>query len=264
MAAARAPPETMRPSSIGPTSFLAFAVLTTTAACSIELGDQTKGDEGVLSFEYTSLDCLFGCGLDKPTLVGSEVTITTRGLDPSKRYTAKLATNAIGKIVRQDQSCSCTSSSGNTTTTRGVDPGATCAAGEEKSCFHQVTVSTENVGDAKLEIRVGDTLVDSTTMKARAATSIDVSARADGNDLVQKDGVYEAKVGTSIYLTATPYGESGQLITGGESIKLQSADPKIVKAQGYLLGLRAMATGETDVRITATGAANVLKFRIVE
>ncbi len=145
-----------------------------------------------------------------------------------------------------------------------MDPGSTCSAGEEKSCFHQVTVEAVNVGDAKLEIRTGETLVDSTTMKSRAATRIDVSARAEGNDLAPKDGVYEAKIGTSIYLSATAYGEGGQLITGGKSMRLQSSDPKVLKAESYLLGVRAMATGETEVKLTATGAESVLRFRIVE
>lgn len=245
-------------------SLLSIAVIGATTACSFQLGEQTKGEQGVLSFEYTSLDCLFGCGVEKPALAGSEVTITTRGLDPSKRYAASMTGASIGKITRQSESCSCTSSSGSTSSSRGVDATASCGAGETKECFHQVTIATDKVGDAKLEMRVGNELVDSTTIKARAATRIDVTARIDGNDLPPKDGTYEAKVGTSVYLSAKAYDDNGPLVTGDDGIALASADKKVLSVQSYLLGVRAVSAGETDLTLTATGTQSVMRFRIVE
>lgn len=53
------------------------------AACSyegfdVDLGDETVGNRGMVTFSYLNLDCVFGCGLDSPMIIGAEESVVMR------------------------------------------------------------------------------------------------------------------------------------------------------------------------------------------
>lgn len=255
----------MRPSPSLLVSVLAGALAAGCSISAFELGERTTGETGTLAFEYTELSsCLFGCGLDKAVLLGSEVTITTTRLDPNKRYTARLATNAIGKISRQSESCSCTVTRGGESTSSSVEPTATCSNGATKECFHQLTIATSDAGEVKLEMLADGTLADRATVKVRDAKRIELAAKIQGDPIALEDGAYRVRIGTNVSIVAKAFDDGGELVSGKGGITLRSADSKVLKPQEYFLGAMAMATGEADLTVSASGVETVATFRIFE
>ncbi len=240
------------------------------AACtSVELGERSTGERGTLAFEYTSLDCLFGCALDKPALLGSTVSIQVSQLDPSKTYVARLGENGFGSITTQSQSCSCTSSSGGTTTSHSVGAGEPCSGGEIRACTLSVSLSAKTETDGMLEISSEAGLEDRIVVKARRAKQLNVTARIGESTVELNQGVLVVPVGKRIAFDVRASDGTNPLVIGTGGITLESDDRQVVQADssfGSVLGARAVKVGETVVTIQSGGNGNSLStgLRVVE
>ncbi|MBS2013458.1 MAG: hypothetical protein JST00_11250 [Deltaproteobacteria bacterium] len=244
---------------------MTVGLVATGCSTRLDLAERTTGDSGVLRFEYTTLEgCLLGCDLGRPALVGSDLTVTTRGLDPSKRYVARLAAGTIGTIVRQSEKCSCATTNGSSTQSSSIAPEGTCAAGAQKSCFHQATIAVKTAGETKLELLTGDEIVDRVTVRSRDADRLELQATVDQEPLALRDGAYETRVGTSISLDARAFAGDVELVVGDGSLSVKSADPRILTAESLFLGAKAVAPGNASLTTkSASGAERTVQFRVV-
>ncbi len=212
------------------------------AGCSPRLGDDTGGEKGNLRFEYSS--CLFGCSLEQNALQGSKVTISAKGVDSKAHLTARLSDAAIGTIVTQNQRC-----------TDGAD------------CILDMEIETTGAGDAKVDVIDADgALVDRVTIKVRPAARIELEVR----DRQASDGVYAIRVGEKLKIASKVLDADGNpMIFAAHGVAQTYADPSIVGPDEYVLfgssdveDAIAKRVGDTSLAVRATGAENVVLFRV--
>lgn len=250
---------------------LALALTASTlalAGCDFHIGEDTAGETGKLRFEYSSNDCLFGCGLDKLALEGSKVTVVATGGEPGTRMSARLASGAFAKISDQRENCTCKSDKA----TRLVDAVESCKVGETReSCSLAVDIETTGSGDAKLEIVDGAAkLTDRVTVKVRPAARINITARANGKDLTATDGAFDVKLGDALEIETDVLGaDGGQMIFTEHGVHHAYGDEAVLRAnKKELIGrtdVQSIVTGragETTVTISAPGAQTVARFRV--
>jgi hypothetical protein len=246
-------------------AFLAFA-----AGCNLDTS--TTGNLGKVSFSYSSSQCaIFGCGLDQPALQGSRVQISTTGGDPSIRPTAKLSFGRIGSVAAQSETCQCAVSGGSS---RDVEPSASCATGETKSCSLLIDVDTTTAGDDVLEIREpSGALRDSVAIHVHPAAKIVLKVSTDANGAVAPvNGAYPVHVGENPQLHSTVYDSANQqLIFSEHGLSFAYADQSMLAPQSFVLGgatdieyMTAKAAGDTSVVDTANGTSITAHFHIVQ
>jgi hypothetical protein len=258
------------------TSIACFVALislaTVTSGCDIKLGEDTQGEKGNLRFSYTGNGCFFGCGLDRGALQGSMVTISAEGGALVDGTVRAGITDGYGSVSSLTQSCTCSRSSGNTSTSHTAQPGEKCATNESRSCNLSVDVETTRAGDAKLEILdAKGKVIDRIDILIRPAHHIDVKLRSGSEDVpLGGDGVYEVKQGSMLSLESTVYDASdGELIFAKHGVGHRFNDPKVVKGASELFGwsdvqsVRAEGPGTATVFVEATGATKEVTFRVV-
>lgn len=253
-----------------PLLLASFAVVSlSSAACSLELGDDTEGDEGAMHFSYGGDGCFFGCGLDRSALQGSMVTVSSKGGDPDVRATARIVGETMARISSQRESCWCSSRSTNESESRSIEPTATCASSETKECNLSLEVETSQPGDPKLEVvDPSGGLIDRVTLHIRPAARIE----ADVNEGGTKNGdVYEVKRGFKVKVQSRVYdADDDEMIFVRHGVSFDYGDKAILKPDGEVLfgatdveDMIATGTGETSVRVFAPGAEKVVRFRVV-
>lgn len=221
-----------------------FVVALAAAGCSVNLDPSTEGDSGNTRFEYTGNGCLFGCGLDRHALQGSLVSITAHGGDAFVGATARLSGPAVGRIASQTQSCS--------------------------TCDMDIEIEATQPGDAKLEIvdHAGK-LLDSVTIHVRPAARIDVAVNGGAR---QADGVYEVKQRSQVKLGAKVFdAEGAELLFARHGVSHAYGDESVIKPDPtVVIGstdvedmIAGSHVGETTVRVSAPGAVNMVRFRVV-
>jgi hypothetical protein len=254
-------------SSFLPLASFAF-VAVATAACS-PLGESTDGDNGTLRFEYTGGNCLFGCGLDRSALEGSLVSISARGGDGDVRKRARLVGADVGSISEQRESCSCQSTSGSSSRSRGVEPAERCTSNETKSCSLNIDLETAQSGEAKLEItEPSGKVVDRVTIHVRPAARIDVDVKQGATE---RGGVYEVKNGFKVKVRSTVFdAEGGEAVFTRHGVSHDYGNKSILKPDSSVLvgstdveDMIASGLGETTVTVRAEGAEKLIRFRVV-
>jgi hypothetical protein len=248
-------------------SFLLISL--STAGCSFKLGDKTDGEKGNLRFAYAGDGCIFGCGLDRTALQGSRVSVSVEGGDAKVRPTARIDDATVAHVSEQKESCSCTSQSNGKSSSQSVEPNASCASGETKSCTMSIEVETSGSGDAKLEITdpSGKT-IDRVTLRVRPAARIEVEMKEGAT---RKGDVYEAKEGFKVKLRSKVYDADGaEAFFTKHGVSHEYADRNVMKPDSAVLigstdveDMLASGTGETTVKVHAIGAEKVVRFRVV-
>ena len=90
-----------------PSWVFASFVAAATAACSLSLGSDSAGENGVMRFEYQSSQCTFGCDLERPALEGSAVSIAAKGGDVDSHFNFVFEPSDLAAVQEQTESCSC-------------------------------------------------------------------------------------------------------------------------------------------------------------
>jgi hypothetical protein len=248
-------------------SFLLLSVAA--AGCSFELGQKTDGENGNLRFAYSGDGCLFGCGLDRTALQGSMVSVSVEGGDANVRPTARVSDASIARVSRQTETCSCRSETNGKSSSRGIEPNASCAKGETKSCSVGLEIETSGSGDAKLEI--GDPsgkVIDRVTVRVRPAARIEIDVKQGAT---KKGDVYEVQDGFKVKLGSKVYDADGaETFFTKHGVSHEYADRSIIKPDSAVLigstdveDMIADGTGETTVTVHAEGADKVVRFRVV-
>ena len=255
-------------------SFSSFVLLALslglgTAACSVNLGDKTQGDKGTMSFSYDGPGCAFGCGLERSALQGSLVTVNATGGDANVAQTARISETSIARVSQQHESCTCDTSSGNTSTSTSVDPGATCASGATKSCSLSADIETSAEGDAHLEVvDASGALIDSVTVHVRPAARIDVTV---GATAVKDASPITARVGDKVKLETHAFDANGdETIFTKHGISHDYGDATVLGPDDSVLigstnveDMIAKAPGDTTVSVHAPGAEQLVRFHVV-
>ena len=222
-----------------------------------------------MTFAYDGPSCLFGCGLDRSALQGSQVSVTAKGGDPNVAQTARIAESSIATVSDQHESCSCDSKTGSSSNSRTIEPSATCSSGETKSCNLSVDIETSAAGDARLEVvDPKGTVIDSVVVHVRPAARIDISvngtAFADGD-------VTTARVADKIGLEAVPFDANGdRALFTKHGISHDYGDTTIVGPDDSVLfgttnteDMVAIQPGDTTVKVHAPGAERLVRFHVV-
>lgn len=240
-----------------------------TAACNFKLGDKTEGDKGTMTFAYDGPGCLFGCGLDRSALQGSQVSLTAKGGDANVRQTARIAESSIARVSDQHESCSCDSSSGNQSKSNSIEPSAKCASGETKSCNLAVDLETGDQGDAHLEI-VDPTgaLIDRVTVHVRPAARIDVKVNGSA---VKEGEVVTLRNFDKVGLESHAFDANGdEALFTKHGISHDYGDTTILAPDDAVLfgstnteDMIAKEPGDTTVKVYAPGASQLVRFHIV-
>jgi hypothetical protein len=261
----------MRPYFLLLSSFFGLALCTLSAAgCSAKLGEKTDGENGALRFSYTNASgCIFGCGLDRPALQGSMVTVMSEGGNPDIRATARLVDPTVARIAAQTESCRCTSHTENSSESHSIDAGDRCVSGQTKECSLSLDVETSQAGDPKLEIVDGSGgLIDRVTLHVRPAARIDVRVKEGATEI---GGVYEVKKGFKVKLESHVFDvDGGEAVFAKHGMSFDYGDESIVKPDTAVIfgsteveDMIAPGVGETTVKVRATGAEKVVRFRVV-
>lgn len=248
------------------------SVLALLVGCDVE----TTGQKGVMDFSYQSSQCsLVGCGLDNPTLQGARITIQAQGGDPNVPLTAKLAKGNVGSIARQSMSYSCDASTSDPSSSRAIDAGESCNAGETKHSLLDIEIETTNAGGDTLEVHEpSGALRDSVGFLVRAASRIDVKLSDDTHDLVAANGAYTVHIGEKLRLQSEVYDSAGERLMFSEhGLSFAYADKTLLAPDPDILNdifgatdteyMAPLDVGDTQVVGTATGATSTTKLHIL-
>lgn len=198
----------------------------------IDLDQRTRGEEGTLAFSYAGkgfLDCLFGCGIDRPLMTHSDVTIVIGDADPAWVLSAR-TTAPSAAVVTMEEHLSCVAEDPDGTThDRDVTRDEPCAANEERHVVWVAEIAASKPGAFDLEIvdDAGD-LVDSLPLEARDATRAEL--RTGAGDAAPLTALHVA-VGETKVMTATYFdGSSQELASGITGDAWSFSDPSVAKA----------------------------------
>ena len=257
-----------------PSSALALSVVAL-AACSIgsfELGSETKGNAGKLSFHYESSQCGFGCALDRPVVLGSMITVQATGGDPAVRYDVRLASADMGTVVHTE-SCMCTHATGaSSSESHPVDPATPCASAETKSCVHSADIQTLAAGDATLlVVDPAGATVDSVGFSVRPAERVDATVTVNGVT-VQKasDGTYPAHAGDRVSVHSVVYAGSTPMVFTKHGLIPSYSDSAVLSSAGDTGGATdveesvAKGPGAGTLTMQAHGASAVVDVRVAK
>lgn len=142
------------------------------AGCDIAFGNSTEGDHGELEFTYAGdalFDCLFGCSLDAPILVGATATVGISDDRPDESFTVR-----VPSWVKYDyqESFECTRElPDGSVTSRSIDRGEACERGETRDAMRFVSLTPSAEGTFTLEILRDGEELDSVDIEAREVQS---------------------------------------------------------------------------------------------
>jgi hypothetical protein len=238
---------------------LASAFAMTLSACSIELGDETQGQQGKVSFQYTSLSCFFGCALDRPMLVGSKESISVRGpgVDaPDLRLSSSDPSVATFAVRR---ACYCERKTSDESTSITSSEGEGCDSGYTHACHNTVDATAHGAGSADCILEDGSgALID------RATVRVDEAARAAILDEDKNAGVapsFVAKVGETLTVRAVLENARGQELLASEGVHWAVEGDALGQDGCWFCGsdvtmLRAVRPGQARVTLSAAGVAS--------
>ncbi len=253
-------------------SAFAFFALTACSLEPFELGSETKGANGKLSFHYTSSQCGFGCSLDRPVVLGAMITVQTTGGDPQVRYDVRLASPDMGTVVHTE-SCMCTHTLGSgSSESHAVDPVTACASAEKKTCVHSADIQTKGTGDVTLlVVDAAGATVDSVGFAVRPAERIDATVRVNGAE-VQKasDGTYPARAGDHISVHSVVYAGTTPMVFTKHGLIPQYSDVGVLSSAGDTGGATdveesiAKGPGQATLTMQAHGADAMVNVRVAK
>ena len=207
---------------------------------------RSGSDTSTLTFEYSS--CPFGCGLGRPALQGSTLTIAVKGGAANAKLSARLTGTPVGRIADQSYSC---------------DSGA---------CILSLTIETTHEGDAKLEaVDPTGNVVDAATLSVQPAASLEVNV--DGRRYVADGGFHDVKQGDRLPVSTRALSADGKgLFFSRHGISQEYANKAIVgPGDGFVLfgetiveDAIANTVGETTLTLRAGGAESVVRFRVTK
>lgn len=245
-------------------------LLLSTVGCSIKLGDKTEGEKGAMTFAYDGRGCLFGCGLDRSALQGAQISVNVSGGNPNVRPTARIAAETIARVSNQTESCSCGSTRGSTTTSHSVEPSATCASGETKTCTLSVEIETAGAGDADLEVvdpKGG--LIDRVAIHVRPAARLDITVAG----MAVKDGEpTTVRSGEKVKLETHAFDADGseELFTKhgishdyGDTTII-APDSSVILGSTEVEDMIALSPGDTSVKVYAPGNERVVRIHVTK
>jgi hypothetical protein len=248
-------------------------VLLLPAACidlgGLSLGGSTRGVNGRLSFAYESSQCALGCSLDSAVLQGSLIAIEAHGADPSGAYTMAVVPPSMG-IVTSNQTCVCTTISGNSPAVTPVDAAQSCAAGQSKSCLVIGAVQTAGAGTATLQVLDGaQHVVDAVMFTIAPANRIQQTVTVNNQPArADAQGTYAVRVGDRISITSAAYSGSQELVFTTNGLAPSFSNPDVVAPDSDLLGATgvedayAKAAGDASVTMTAVGASATITAKV--
>lgn len=223
----------------------------------LDLDQRTRGEEGTLAFSYAGkgfLDCLFGCGIDRPMMTHSAVTLVIGDADPAWILSARTtSSNATVELFEEHLSCTSEDADG-TTHDRDVTREEPCAGNEERHVVWVAEIAASKPESFDLEI-VDDSgdLVDTLPLVAKDAASADLHTSSTEDPISSLHvGIGEAAVVTPTFLDAS----GGELASGISAADWTFTDTSIAKAGSPLnllfgpwdgLVVEGVATGATTV-----------------
>ena len=230
--------------------------------------DGANGEMGNLKFSYGGWGCLLGCGPEREVLQGAGVSVIVDGAERGRLQHARMTSEGIASVTSYKESCWCNKEDGNTSSSRGVTDGNTCASDETLSCSTWVELETENAGDTKLEITDDKgTVIDRFSVHVRPALRIDPLVSAEKEPIEPgKDGVYEVHQNAHLLIQPRPYGNGENELLFEKGIAFSSSDEKIVKPDTLFDDVRiikAPSVGSATVSVVAVGARVDVRFRVV-
>jgi hypothetical protein len=252
-------------------SFSVFAVAFTACTLSpFSLGDGTKGERGALTFEYSSSQCVFGCALDRPVLLGSMITIQAHGGDPAVRTTLSVLPAAPGSTTSREL-CSCERRSSNSASARSVEPDAACAAGETKSCRVSLDLEARMGGVANIVASdAHGAILDSARFEIAPADRIVTTAKVNGKTATPgSDGAFAVRVGDRIAVHSEVSSGGRRMVFTKHGIQPVYSDAAVVGPDARVLvgatdteDARAVGPGRATLALAAEGATAVVTFDV--
>jgi hypothetical protein len=155
------------------TMLWALAVLLGLAAsgCSLKLGESTSGELGRVNFAYAT-DCLFGCGMNRSLIVGSQAIISVTSVANDSGVTAVSGTPGVASF-KVERSCWCDQTSNDSSSTYSIDKDQSCPSGWTKDCENTIEVTALSTGDTELELDdATGQLIDRTPVHVRAPKTV--------------------------------------------------------------------------------------------
>lgn len=228
----------------------------------IDLDQRTRGEEGTLAFSYAGkgfLDCLFGCGIDRPLMTHSDVTIVIGDADPAWILTGRTTSMGASVVTFEDHLSCVAEDPDGTTHDRDVTRDEPCAANEERRVVWVAELDASQPGKFDFEVvdEKGD-LVDTLPLDARDATRAEVR---NGSGDAEPLAALHVAVGATEVVTAK-YFDGQELASGIGGEAWSFADPSIAKAGSpftLLLGpwdgivVEGAAKGATSIELHIDG-----------
>ncbi len=227
---------------------VAFSSLCAACAPSCEIKNQSQGDMGNASFQYSGT-CFLDCSLDSPALAGSKVTVVASA-DRAKGVTfARVTPDGLGKITGSTPSC-------------------------DTSCALSIDIETAHAGEGAVEVLdAKGSVVDRTPFHVHDAARIDLSVEDDDShaDISAKGDTYEIAPGRRIGLRSRVFDAGGtSLVWTEHGLAHAYADRTILAPnEAVIVGstdvedMVAVGAGETTVTVRAGSASATAKFRVV-
>jgi hypothetical protein len=222
----------------------------------------TAGENGRLRFRYSSVEsCMFGCGMGREVLAGSEVDVDVLMADSRVTYEVRSSSNEIAPM---EITARCTGS----------------------DCRWTVKVDTKKSGDVKLEmVNTATNVVDDRiTIKIRDASRVETTIQVTDPATPQNpqpkprpvtpgpDGKIEVKIDSAISLTSTAFSlEGSSLLFMRGAFGIAYSNDRIVGQSTAFNLFGASATedaqantlGDAAVTISAGPAKKEVAFRVV-
>jgi hypothetical protein len=210
----------------------------------------TEGELGSVEFSYSGWDCLLGCPIEKPLLVGTSRTIGVSDAGHGADITARSSDPGVATFERQRQ---CDDQTGE--------------------CVNAFATRALAVGDVKLElVDAGGEVVDRVKIEVREAAAASLTTLVDDEALEPVDGRYfDVKVGDSIQIDAEFRDPDGRTLLDPESgVQWQTSDPSIASLEdawyygssGRSIVVEGKAPGEVTLTVAAPGVSEMVTIRV--
>jgi hypothetical protein len=234
-----------------------IALAPLTGGCALHFGTSTSGSQNNVTFADTQ--CLFGCSVDQPMMLGTEESLTVRSSNEIPAVTIVSSDPSVLSVTDSSRSC-CDANSENCST---VETWAPCPAGQKTTTLN-VDLKTNAVGRADLVLHRADaTLYDSVSIEVARAVTLDLSC-------ANHPAPTSLSLGQSCAIGWTAKDSQGRELLASSGVDLESSDGHVVgfeelfgaptnSTQGTqgLLGTSLVAVGPGDATISASagGAA---------
>jgi hypothetical protein len=230
--------------------FTLLSTILLLTGCDVQLGKQTRGELGRVSFQYDGNGCFWGCGLDTPMMRGTvERLVATM---PSATGTVSLSATP-GNLAQ-------------------VTDGAS-SLGDHGEAYRVVDVSAVDVGDIQLSVTGKDgRLVDRVTASIRDAARLSAQwakqAASHGPDTDDWSSSPTVPLSGDVYLRLSAYDATGRQLQASRGMTVKVSDERIVavtqleRGDSWLL-LKPLASGTATLTATANpGVSTQLIVRV--